>query len=84
MFFDVRRGAHSVGSVVRDAACYVLWSLARTQNIETFSPFSLKLARDLIKLALFDREDSIFRQLCRQASVSREDIVRIRNGVSRE
>ena len=61
MFFDVRRGAHSVGSVVRDAACYVLWSLARTQNIETFSPFSLKLARDLIKLALFDREVHIRR-----------------------
>ena len=29
-------------------------------------------------LNLFDREDSIFRSLCREASLTREDIVRIR------
>lgn len=29
-------------------------------------------------LELFDREDSIFRSLCREASLTREDIVRIR------
>lgn len=39
----------------------MLWSLARTQNAETFSPFASKLARDLIKLALFDREVHIRR-----------------------
>jgi hypothetical protein len=29
LHYDVRRGAHSVGAHVRDAACYVSWSLAR-------------------------------------------------------
>jgi hypothetical protein len=27
--YDVRRGAHSVGQHVRDAACYVCWAFAR-------------------------------------------------------
>ena len=29
-------------------------------------------------LALFDREDSIFRSLCNEANLSRQDIVKIR------
>ena len=33
-------------------------------------------------LNLFDREDSIFRSLCNEASLSREDIVRIRASVT--
>lgn len=32
-------------------------------------------------LLLFDKPDSIFRSLCREAGLSREDIVRIRAGV---
>ena len=32
-------------------------------------------------LNLFDKEDSIFRSLCNQAGLSREDIVRIRSNV---
>jgi len=32
-------------------------------------------------LALFDREESIFRSLCNEAQLSRQDIVRIRAGV---
>lgn len=30
-------------------------------------------------LNLFDKEDSIFRSLCNEASLSRQDIVRIRS-----
>lgn len=29
LVYDVRVGAHSVGSHVRDAACYVIWAFAR-------------------------------------------------------
>lgn len=29
LLYDERRGAHSVGSHVRDAACYVCWAFAR-------------------------------------------------------
>ena len=29
LIFDQRRGAHSVGAHVRDAACYVCWAFAR-------------------------------------------------------
>ena len=32
-------------------------------------------------LALFDREDSIFRSLCNEASLSRQDILKIRASV---
>ena len=32
-------------------------------------------------LNLFDREDSIFRSLCNEAGLTRQDIVRIRAGV---
>ena len=37
-------------------------------------------------LVLFDREDSIFRSLCREAGLNRADIVRIRTaaGVAEE
>jgi len=32
-------------------------------------------------LDLFDQEDSIFRSLCNEASLSRDDILRIRSSV---
>ncbi len=32
-------------------------------------------------LDLFDKEDSIFRSLCNEANLSRQDIVKIRTGV---
>ena len=32
--YDVRRGAHSVGAHVRDAAAYVCWALARAYGPE--------------------------------------------------
>lgn len=31
-------------------------------------------------LTLFDQEDSIFRSLCNEAALARQDIVRIREG----
>lgn len=34
-------------------------------------------------LNLYDREDSIFRSLCDEANLSRQDILRIRTSVAR-
>ena len=61
LFFDIRKGAHSVGSNVRDAASYVLWSLARAQSVSTLAPFAEDLARTLVTVAVFDREVHIRR-----------------------
>ncbi|KAG8944194.1 hypothetical protein FRC00_010728 [Tulasnella sp. 408] len=56
LYFDIRKGAHSIGSNVRDAVCYVLWAMARAQGKESFGPFSLEMARRLVTVSVFDRE----------------------------
>lgn len=61
LYFDLRKGSHSIGSNVRDAAAYVLWSLARTQNVASLLPHANDLARQLVTVALFDREIHIRR-----------------------
>lgn len=61
LYFDIRKGAHSIGSNVRDAAAYVIWALARAQDRASFSPHANKLAQSLIAVALYDREVSIRR-----------------------
>jgi hypothetical protein len=38
LIFDINRGNHSVGSHVRDAACYVVWSFARAYTKEIMKP----------------------------------------------
>ncbi|KAG8743529.1 hypothetical protein FRC10_011920 [Ceratobasidium sp. 414] len=54
--FDVRKGAHSVGSSVRDSASYVLWALVRAQSVESLKPHLLEIALRLTTTSLFDRE----------------------------
>ncbi|KAG8825053.1 hypothetical protein FRC19_000490 [Serendipita sp. 401] len=61
LFFDVKKGTHSIGSNVRDAACYFLWSLPRTLDPNAMRPYATRLAQSLITLALFDREVHIRR-----------------------
>ncbi|KAI6114406.1 TBCD protein [Pisolithus sp. B1] len=61
LYFDIRKGAHSVGSNVRDAAAYVIWALARSQDRSGFSPHASKLAEKLVAVSLFDRDVSIRR-----------------------
>lgn len=61
LYFDVRKGAHSVGSSVRDAASYVLWSLARSQDAPTMRPYALEIARRLVAVSVYDREIHIRR-----------------------
>lgn len=61
LYFDIRKGAHSVGSNVRDAASYVLWSLARAQSPSALAPHAQNLAQRLVAVSLFDREIHIRR-----------------------
>jgi len=61
LYFDIRKGAHSIGSNVRDAAAYVLWALARTQDSETLKPHATDLAVRLASVAIYDREIHIRR-----------------------
>ncbi|KDQ11508.1 hypothetical protein BOTBODRAFT_457108 [Botryobasidium botryosum FD-172 SS1] len=61
LYFDIRKGAHSIGSSVRDAAAYVVWSLARTQDVNAIKPFAMELARHLVVVSLYDREIQIRR-----------------------
>lgn len=49
------------GAIVRDAACYVAWSLARSYNCSYMYEVSPVLACELLALACFDREINIRR-----------------------
>lgn len=63
--FDQIRGLYAIGSFVRDAACYVAWSLSRCQSVR-YTPNHLEcLQKALIFLALFDREVG-----CRRAAAA--------------
>lgn len=46
---------------MRDAAAYVLWALARTQNPATLKPHAANLANRLASVAIYDREIHIRR-----------------------
>ncbi|KAJ9116353.1 hypothetical protein QFC22_004794 [Naganishia vaughanmartiniae] len=59
--FDIRRGAHSIGSNVRDAAAYLIWSLARALPPSTIRPYTDRIAQVLVSVACFDREVGIRR-----------------------
>lgn len=61
--YDVRRGAHSVGTHVRDAACYVCWAFARAYSPSVMRPYVGGLARAMMTVAVFDREVN-----CRRAA----------------
>ncbi len=61
LYFDVRRGANSVGISVRDSAAYVLWTLARVPDHSVLKPHAAALAQKLANVALLDREISIRR-----------------------
>ena len=54
--YDVRRGPHSVGAHVRDAAAYVCWAFARAYAPEVLTPHAPALGPPLLVTACFDRE----------------------------
>jgi hypothetical protein len=61
LYFDIRKGAHSIGSNVRDAAAYALWSLPRAYETDTIVLLSEKLAKNLVAVSVYDREVHIRR-----------------------
>lgn len=76
--FDVRRGAHSVGAHVRDAACYIVWAIARAYTSEDVSAHAVSIWRTMIPTCLFDREVN-----CRRAASAamQECVGRLSRGV---
>ena len=56
LVYDEPRGYSSVGSHIRDAACYVCWSFARAYEKEILKPFVNTIASTLLIVTCFDRE----------------------------
>lgn len=55
--YDIRRGTHSIGSHVRDAACYACWSFARAYEATLFLPcLEQTLVPAMLINCAFDRE----------------------------
>lgn len=56
--YDEPRGYASVGSHIRDSACYVCWSFARAYETHILKPYVNEIASGLLVVACFDREVS--------------------------
>lgn len=63
LLYDINRGTHSIGAHVRDAACFVVWSFARSFFRDIMKPHVEFLSTNLCILFLFDREVN-----CRRAA----------------
>jgi hypothetical protein len=61
--FDIRKGQASVGSHVRDAACYTYWAFARAYSPTVLKPHVARMSQSLVIASLFDREVN-----CRRAA----------------
>ena len=56
LHYDIRRGPHSVGSHVRDAAAYVCWAFGRAYYQRDMESVLEQLAPHLLSVACYDRE----------------------------
>ncbi|KAG2547953.1 tubulin-folding cofactor D-like [Panicum virgatum] len=63
LHYDVRRGPHSIGSHVRDAAAYVCWAFGRAYTNCDMKAVLEQLAPHLLTVACYDREVN-----CRRAA----------------
>ncbi|WOL10087.1 tubulin-folding cofactor D isoform X1 [Canna indica] len=63
LHYDVRRGPHSIGSHVRDAAAYVCWAFGRAYSSSDMRDILEQLAPHLLTVACYDREVN-----CRRAA----------------
>ena len=82
--YDIPRHRTSVGSHVRDAACYTYWALARAYSPNILRPFIPQLGQSIVVAFLFDREVN-----CRRAAsaafqemVGRQGAQNFQNGIS--
>ncbi|PWA61400.1 ARM repeat superfamily protein [Artemisia annua] len=65
LHYDVRRGPHSIGSHIRDAAAYVCWAFGRAYNQTDMKGILDQLAPHLLIIACYDREVN-----CRRAAAA--------------
>ncbi|TYJ39333.1 hypothetical protein E1A91_A04G062300v1 [Gossypium mustelinum] len=65
LHYDVRRGPHSVGSHVRDAAAYVCWAFGRAYHHTDMRNVLEQLSPHLLSVACYDREVN-----CRRAAAA--------------
>ncbi|XP_010259036.1 PREDICTED: tubulin-folding cofactor D [Nelumbo nucifera] len=65
LHYDIRRGPHSVGSHVRDAAAYVCWAFGRSYFHSDMKNILEQLAPHLLTVACYDREVN-----CRRAAAA--------------
>lgn len=63
LHYDIRRGSHSIGSHVRDAAAYVCWAFGRAYSSSDMKGVLEQLAPHLLTVASYDREVN-----CRRAA----------------
>ncbi|XP_018612847.2 tubulin-specific chaperone D [Scleropages formosus] len=63
LMYDEKRGACSVGTNVRDSACYVCWAFARAYDPVELKPFVTQIASALVITTVFDRNVN-----CRRAA----------------
>ena len=63
LLYEENRGSFSIGSNVRDSACYVAWAFARAYDPNVLKPYVLELSKNLLITCLFDREIN-----CRRAA----------------
>ncbi|KAK9871289.1 hypothetical protein WA026_011559 [Henosepilachna vigintioctopunctata] len=63
LVYDEPRGYSSVGSHIRDAACYVCWSFARAYETHILKPYVNQISGTLLIATCFDREIN-----CRRAA----------------
>ncbi|KAJ8667301.1 hypothetical protein QAD02_008963 [Eretmocerus hayati] len=56
LVFDEPRAYGPVGSIIRDAACFVCWSFARAFEPQVFEPYVKEIATALLVVTCFDRE----------------------------
>ena len=63
LLFEINKGTFCTGSNVRDAACYIVWALARAFTTDIMKKYVDRLAGSLILTILFDKEVN-----CRRAA----------------
>lgn len=56
LIYDEPRGYSSVGSHIRDAACYVAWAFSRAYDAQVIAPHVKDIASRLLVVTCFDKE----------------------------